>query len=111
MLQLRFSVDGEDKVVPLGGTEVRFGRSGDNEVVLPDYSVSRRHAAVRREGEGWVVYDLKSTNGVQVNRAGVQRSPLQAGDLLKIGVFEIVVESQVVDHDQHAPTAVEKRMP
>ena len=97
MLRLRFMQDGEERTVPLTGSEVRFGRSGDNEVVLPDYSVSRRHAALRRDdGDGWVVVDLKSTNGVQVNHIQVERSAVRAGDRIKIGVFELVVESDVV---------------
>ena len=92
MLQLRFRVEGEERSLPLTSPETYFGRSGENEVVLPDYSVSRRHAVVRREGEQWFVFDLKSTNGVQVNQVGVERAPLRAGDLLKIGVFEIRIE-------------------
>lgn len=92
MLQLRFSIDGEEKVLPLSAPEVRFGRSADNEVVLPDYSVSRRHAAIQRDGDIWFVYDLKSTNGIQVNHAPVQRSQIRVGDLLKVGVFEIQIE-------------------
>ncbi len=111
MLQLRFSVEGEDKLVALSGTEIRFGRSGDNEVVLPDYSVSRRHAALRRENEDWVLYDLKSTNGVQVNGATVQRSRVQLRDRLKIGVFELVIESSVSVLDEMAPTEVDTAIP
>lgn len=92
MLSLRFQLDDEERVVPLSGPELRLGRSGDNEIVLPDYSVSRRHAAIRADGGEWYVYDLKSTNGVQVNHADVERAPLRPGDLLKIGVFEMRVE-------------------
>ena len=110
-LQLRFSVDGEDKVLPLTGTEIRFGRSGDNEVVLPDYSVSRRHAAVCREEGGWFIHDLKSTNGVQVNQAAIQRAPIRLHDRIKIGVFEILVESPASPLDQSIPTAVDAPMP
>lgn len=89
MLELHFYVDGEEKVVPLGAGETRFGRSSENEVVLPDYSVSRRHAVVQREGDLFVIADQNSTNGVQVNGRQVPRSPLRAGDLVKIGIFEI----------------------
>ncbi len=110
-LQLRFSVDREDKIVPLTGTEIRFGRSGDNEVVLPDYSVSRRHAVVRFEGGGWSVHDLNSTNGVQVNQTAVQQARIRAQDRIKIGVFEILVESQVTVVDASIPTAIEAPMP
>lgn len=92
MLKLRFQLDDEERLVPLKGTEIRLGRSGDNEIVLPDYSVSRRHAVIRPEEDVWYVHDLKSTNGVQVNHADTECSALQPGDLLKVGVFELRVE-------------------
>ncbi len=108
MLQLRFILDGAEKNIPLSGPEIRLGRSGDNEVVLPDYSVSRRHATLRPDGGVWYVYDLKSTNGVQLNNADVQRAPLRAGDRLKIGVFELRVEGPseppALPLDPNAPT-------
>ncbi len=110
-LQLRFSVDGEDKIVPLTGAEIRFGRSGDNEVVLPDYSVSRRHAVVRKEGGSWYVHDLNSTNGVQVNKADIQQALIRHQDRIKIGVFEILVEAQAPTIDPSVPTALETPMP
>ncbi len=97
--------------MPLASGEIRFGRSGDNEVVLPDYSVSRRHAAIRREEDGWFVHDLKSTNGVQVNQTGVQRARIGVHDRIKIGVFEILVESQPLPLDQSIPTSIEAPMP
>jgi adenylate cyclase len=92
VLRLRYAVDGESRYFPLTGPRVRLGRGSDNDVVLSDVSVSRYHAEIRREGDGWSIYDLKSTNGVELNRAAVQRAPLQAGDRLSIGVFELTVE-------------------
>ena len=111
MLKLRFTVDGEERVIPLSEPEVRFGRSGDNQVVLPDYSVSRRHATVRRDGEAWLIEDLGSTNGVQVNGTPIQRRRVHSGDCLKIGVFEILVEDEAREPqsppaDPSAPTAI-----
>ncbi|MEM6794622.1 MAG: adenylate/guanylate cyclase domain-containing protein [Acidobacteriota bacterium] len=91
MLELRFYVDGEEKSLPLGDREIRFGRSGENEVVLPDYSVSRRHASIQLQGHVHVISDLNSTNGVQVNGQNVSQAQLRGGDLLKVGVFEIRV--------------------
>ena len=94
MLKLRFKLDDEERVVPLAGSEIRLGRSADNEVVLPDYSVSRRHAVIRPDGGEWYVHDLKSTNGVQLNRAEVERAVIRSGDLLEIGIFELRVEGR-----------------
>jgi len=57
--------------------------------------VSRRHAVLRPDGGGtWYIHDMKSTNGVQLNGADVQRAPIRLGDLLKIGVFELRVEDE-----------------
>ncbi len=92
MLRLRYTLDGQSRYFPLSGPRVRLGRGSDNDVVLSDVSVSRYHAEIRRDGDGWSIFDLKSTNGVELNRAAVQRAPLQAGDRLSIGVFELVVE-------------------
>ncbi|MEL7058714.1 MAG: adenylate/guanylate cyclase domain-containing protein [Acidobacteriota bacterium] len=90
-MHLKFFVEGEERTVALGDRELRFGRSGDNEVVLPDYSVSRRHAAVRPTADGWTVVDLGSTNGVEVNARAIETAVLRPGDVLKIGVFELRV--------------------
>ncbi len=111
MLQLRFRVDDEEKLVLLTGSEIHFGRSGDNEVVLPDYSVSRRHAEVRLEDDAWFVYDLESTNGVQVNEVGVQRAQIRPRDRLKIGVFEILVEPRPAALDPSRPTVSDELAP
>ncbi|HEX7180985.1 MAG TPA: adenylate/guanylate cyclase domain-containing protein [Thermoanaerobaculia bacterium] len=94
MLRLRYALEGEDRVVPLTGNRLRLGRGSDNDIVLSDVSVSRYHAEIRRDDGGWSIHDLKSTNGVELNRAPVQMAPLQAGDRLGIGVFDLVVESQ-----------------
>ncbi len=110
-LQLRFSVNGGDKIVPLTVGEIRFGRSGNNEVVLPDYSVSRHHAVVRNKDGSWYVQDLNSTNGVQVNQTEVQQARISGNDRIKIGVFEILVESQEPTIDPSIPTALETPMP
>jgi adenylate cyclase len=95
VLRLRYLLDGEDHTHPLTGgpgARVRLGRGGDNDVVLSDVSVSRYHAELIREADGWYVQDLKSTNGVEVNRVPVERAPVQPGDRLAIGVFDIGLE-------------------
>ncbi|HVG10848.1 MAG TPA: adenylate/guanylate cyclase domain-containing protein [Thermoanaerobaculia bacterium] len=95
MLRLRYVLEGEDHVFPLppnAASQVRLGRGSDNDVVLSDVSVSRYHAELKHEGGSWYVQDLKSTNGVEVNRVPVQRAPLHPGDRLGIGVFELHLE-------------------
>ena len=99
MLRLRLSLPGaqgastEDRLFALTGDRLRLGRGADNDIVLSDVSVSRYHAEIRRGPEGWAVHDLKSTNGVELNQAGVEKAVLRPGDLLGIGVFQLQVES------------------
>ena len=47
--------------------------------------VSRRHAEIRRVGAGFVVGDLKSSNGTYLNNRKVERAELASGDQIQIG--------------------------
>jgi len=94
MLQLRCRIDGVPRTFPLVGEEVRIGRGPENDIRLPDPSVSRTHAVVEREALGWVVRDLGSTNGTRYNGDRVQRATLAPGDRLKIGAFDLEVEEE-----------------
>ncbi len=92
MLQLRGWIDGEDRTFSLVGDRVRIGRGPDNEVRLPDPSVSRDHAVIELAADGPVVCDLESTNGTRLNGEPVRRAPLGAGDAVGIGAFTLTVE-------------------
>ncbi len=94
MLRLKTTVEGSERSYPLATNEVRIGRGGDNEIVLSDFSVSRRHAALRREADGWFIYDMMSTNGVQLNQEAVKKAAVRSGDRLKIGIFELQLEGE-----------------
>jgi pilus assembly protein CpaF len=48
--------------------EVTIGRLQGNDVMLPKGNVSKQHARLRLEGDGFFVSDLNSTNGTYVNR-------------------------------------------
>jgi len=85
-------VGGEEREFPLVGTELRIGRGPDNEIVLEDFSVSRNHAVLRRDGDMWQVQDLRSTNGIRLNDEIVISARLQHGDLLTVGAFELTVQ-------------------
>ena len=50
---------------------VRVGRASDNDVAIPNQRVSRYHAQLRWTRDGWVVYDLDSTNGTYVDDENV----------------------------------------
>ena len=72
----------------LTGT-VRVGKAPDNELVLPDDTVSRHHCELTRTPDGIVVKDLSSTNGTKVNGARVQQAIFPPGTVVKVGEVEI----------------------
>jgi hypothetical protein len=83
---------GEGRRSVLSGERVLIGRSRECDVVLSDPNTSRRHAEVRRDGEGWTVVDLGSTNGIKVNGRRVDQAALQPGDRITLGLTELTFE-------------------
>lgn len=71
--------------VVLGNQPVRIGRLSDCGVQLNDPNVSRHHAEVRPQGEGFTIADLGSTNGTKVNGLRVSERALRDGDQIVIG--------------------------
>src|SRR2546430_12622246 len=51
MYELVYEADGRPQRYKLTGGVVSLGRSSENEVVLNDFSVSRKHAVLRRSEE------------------------------------------------------------
>jgi adenylate cyclase len=105
VLQLRCAIEGEDRLFPLVGEEVRIGRSADNEIRLADPSVSRHHALLERTHRGWRLSDLGSTNGTHLNGDPVASVEIALGDLVKVGAFELTVEEVFPGHRAAPPPA------
>ena len=70
------------------------GRDPDCDIVLASRSVSRRHALVEKTPNGWVVRDLGSANGTNVDGARVKEAPLVAGAAVCFGEVEAVFETE-----------------
>jgi len=75
----------------LTGVLTRLGRHPDSEIMLDDITVSRRHAAIERTAEGYVVSDAGSLNGTYVNQERIDRAVLHHGDELQVGKFRLVL--------------------
>ena len=73
------------KRFPLTNEETTLGRGADNTIVIDMDNVSRLHARVVKQDDGYYVEDLGSTNGSYVNDIEVKKDRLRNGDLAKIG--------------------------
>jgi Protein of unknown function (DUF3662)/FHA domain len=62
-----------------------IGRSQENDIVISDPNVSRRHARLARADNGFIVEDLGSTNGTLLDGAPIDRERIESGDELTFG--------------------------
>jgi hypothetical protein len=70
---------------------VIVGRSSSCDVRLSDQSVSRRHAQLRRQDDGWRVVDLLSTNGTFLNGRQISSAVAFPGDQLGFGLHLVTL--------------------
>jgi FhaA, N-terminal domain/FHA domain len=77
-------IDGKRVVISPAGATIGRGRASD--IVLSDPNVSRQHAEIRPRGGSWVITDLGSTNGSQLNGRRLEGSEvLRPGDEIELG--------------------------
>ncbi|WP_330295016.1 ABC transporter ATP-binding protein/permease [Streptomyces sp. NBC_00503] len=74
-------------VLPLAArAAVRIGRAPENDLVIDDLVVSRRHAELRALADGtYEIADLGSHNGTYLNGARVDHAAIGEGDIVGIG--------------------------
>ncbi|HKN16879.1 MAG TPA: sigma 54-interacting transcriptional regulator [Candidatus Sulfotelmatobacter sp.] len=75
----------KDSIIPLSEGEITIGREASNTVAVTDPSVSRRHCVVREQDGKFLVRDLGSRNGTQVNGDSAQEHWLKHGDEIATG--------------------------
>ncbi len=66
--------------MPVAGERFLIGRGRHCDLVIDSSKVSREHAAIVRDGEGWFIEDLDSANGTWHRRARIDRRRIEDGD-------------------------------
>ena len=81
----------------LADGEYVIGRRSDCQIFVPDMRVSRQHARLWKDGEGWALEDLGSNNGTFINGVRLQQAtPLRHDDEILIANNRIRVEARDV---------------
>jgi pSer/pThr/pTyr-binding forkhead associated (FHA) protein len=101
------------RTYPLTGLIKEIGRANTADISLPDdKKASRNHARVEKDGEGWVIVDLSSTNGTFVNGQKIGQKKLSPGDEVRIGNTILVFRESSPEHPPaEEPTKVDISIP
>jgi DNA-binding NtrC family response regulator len=68
---------------------IRVGKAPENDLVLDEETVSRVHFEIVRDGKGWLLRDLKSTNGTFLEGAEIKEGYLRPGSMISAGAAQL----------------------
>jgi len=87
----------EDKVIERVVTEkkrISIGRTADNDIVLDNLGVSRKHAQIEFNPDSAVIMDNESLNGTFVNNRKVSEEIIKDNDQITIGKFNLIYRKE-----------------
>lgn len=73
----------------LDGAQLRVGKADDNDLVIPDETVSRHHFEIVRDIRGFLLRDLDSTNGTRLDGAAIREAYIRPGAVLTAGAAKL----------------------
>jgi hypothetical protein len=71
-------IKGEYPATPRGAFYI--GRINGNDMIMPDYAISKRHAIIDIEDGAYYIRDAGSTNGTKLNGSRLGKKPTQLRD-------------------------------
>lgn len=85
-----------------------FGRK-KGDVILNDNEVSSSHCQIQYVDDGYVIFDMNSSNGTYVNSEKIVRKNLQDHDVIGMGKSDIVFELLAEESARHISTFAQVR--
>jgi DNA-binding NtrC family response regulator len=77
------------KEIVISGDVIRIGKADENDLVLPEETVSRVHCEILRDAKGHLLRDLHSTNGTFLDGAEIREAYIRAGSVITVGTVQI----------------------
>jgi transcriptional regulator with GAF, ATPase, and Fis domain len=73
----------------ISGDVIRIGKVDENDLVLPEETVSRVHCEILRDQKGHLLRDLHSTNGTFLDGAEIREAYIRAGSIITVGTVQL----------------------
>jgi len=101
----------EDKIIERVVSEkkrISIGRTPDNDIILENRGVSRKHAQIEFNDNAAVIIDNESLNGTFVNNRKVTEEILHDNDTITIGKYALIYRTEASKAD--SPAALDGTM-
>lgn len=100
------------KVYPIMKQDIIIGRDPNSDILINDAEVSRHHASIKSQPEGYMIEDLGSTNGTVINGQRLMGPHvLQAGEIINLGEHISLVFERQPSFDPGATMVAPANMP
>lgn len=96
--------DGDRPPVRVETPVFLIGQRAGADLLFDDPLVSNSHAALVHEGSGWLLLDLGSRSGTEVNDVRIRRAHLLTGDRIRIGRARLTFETRAAGSPQAPAT-------
>jgi len=107
LLPQAFLIVGGTQIFTLEEDTVNIGRLNENNLVIDDPRVSRRHAQIRVIKGRHMIFDLESSGGTFVNSKRIKQVTLHPGDVLSLAGVPLVYGqdalSQIEETKEYIP--------
>ncbi|MEM8931090.1 MAG: sigma 54-interacting transcriptional regulator, partial [Acidobacteriota bacterium] len=92
----------EGETIELDGERFVIGRQADCDLALTTIEISREHCAILRDGRRFVLHDLGSRHGTQVNSRSATETALAHSDLISLGThaFLFLLDESSTSRDE-----------
>lgn len=103
----------DDKIIERIVTEKRrisIGRTQDNDIVLENRGVSRKHAMIEFNNNAAVIIDNESLNGTFVNNRKISEEVLRDDDVITIGKYSLIYHTNITGAPGEAKESLDGTM-
>src|SRR5882724_6048205 len=73
------------KIIGLSKDTMTIGREEQNDIVVPDAHISRRHARIYKQHETWLIENLSQSSAISIDQQRLSQGTLQNNSKVSLG--------------------------